>query len=900
MVSDEILAEQAIKQGLLTEDQLAECRKLQKKIPGKSLLEMLSLKGYLTPEQIAALNIQDMDDSEEFDEELFLSSDATGSSDPEQKKISDPDNLAPASVEPPPGVPVSDLLPSIEERSLKQDAASQTAEGSTDAYAQEREDDEFKIKADFDPDAQPLPVAKPQPNLPLDFADALQEEPVTASPPDITKTTGSSPTNLAKSDEDASLVSEPDTRPKRLTSPSKRLDTAKFSKTMSTPFGKAAILLRMATQEQVNDALLTQVTEFKDKKVGEIMVEKGYMTPQQVEKVLARQETRTMGCPTCKKKYQIVLFQEGRSYKCKTCQVDLIDVQMLEEDKKKKRQSMPEQLQVMGLTQAIPVMARKKKDRFDTSDIDFAPDDEKSISEAPPAQVVSTERMLQEVGLEVPTQYIPDVTRRPQVHKKTNYVRWGLGAITLIVIFLIVFYATSKPGKPTNSLPNNNQQPQIPNPVSEEEERIKKMNETYQALIQRKVDKQDERALTRLQHDWQAFLQKYPNTPYRIQALEEISAVEALIKNIVLNRALDKVETQVQQSLNIGNFAQAMTTIENFAMKTADSNLTPKIGQMMDHVKDKAKINIQRIFSEVSRLQKLKKFSEAIKRLQQDKKKQITSHQKMIDEKIAELQSDIRQHAWMKIANEVLVAIYPLLFERNYDKALARLSQFRATQIQFNKEFEMWSADIKRMQLYWQGLQTGLNKAKGQKMVLQQEDGKKITAKIWNFRPRQELLFYIIKNKYANIKLGQLATATLRKLLEETVPVNTIEKRIQFAIFTIPWKISQTMRQDVPEIDKFPLRKQMFVLYLVAATRYAINVKEMGLVYRLVRDLRTYYNESLAFDSYKNELGDALWGVAQEYQKRHKRSSAKKTLLLIYTYLKDTPAGYKAKKALGK
>ena len=131
-------------------------------------------------------------------------------------------------------------------------------------------------------------------------------------------------------------IQKRDTKP--LSIPEKKTEPASsslpkehdVSKGGVTPFGKAAILLKMATLEQVNDALLAQVTNSKGKKLGEIMLEKGYLTSKDVHTILARQKTQTLGCPKCDKKYQIVLYQKGRSYKCKTCAVELVEARKLE------------------------------------------------------------------------------------------------------------------------------------------------------------------------------------------------------------------------------------------------------------------------------------------------------------------------------------------------------------------------------------------------------------------------------------------------------------------------------------------------------------------------------------------------------------------------------------------
>ncbi len=70
---------------------------------------------------------------------------------------------------------------------------------------------------------------------------------------------------------------------------SNELDVSSQRKTKNMTFGRAAILANLSTQDEVNDALLSSVTDRKGQKLGEIMIELGYLTREEVEHILSKQ-----------------------------------------------------------------------------------------------------------------------------------------------------------------------------------------------------------------------------------------------------------------------------------------------------------------------------------------------------------------------------------------------------------------------------------------------------------------------------------------------------------------------------------------------------------------------------------------------------------------------------------
>jgi hypothetical protein len=81
-----------------------------------------------------------------------------------------------------------------------------------------------------------------------------------------------------------------------------------------------------ATQDQVNEALRTQALREQEGifyRLGEIMVEKGFMTVADVLNVLKIQHKQIMICPGCGSRFNVASFRPGYKYKCKKCKTVL-------------------------------------------------------------------------------------------------------------------------------------------------------------------------------------------------------------------------------------------------------------------------------------------------------------------------------------------------------------------------------------------------------------------------------------------------------------------------------------------------------------------------------------------------------------------------------------------------
>lgn len=93
-------------------------------------------------------------------------------------------------------------------------------------------------------------------------------------------------------------------------------------------FGKIAVKMGLATEAQVNECLRIQETEgAQGRSLGEIMVEKGYLTREQLHKILAAQQKILMRCPKCSLTFNVLSTRGGAGAKCPRCKGPLEKVQ---------------------------------------------------------------------------------------------------------------------------------------------------------------------------------------------------------------------------------------------------------------------------------------------------------------------------------------------------------------------------------------------------------------------------------------------------------------------------------------------------------------------------------------------------------------------------------------------
>lgn len=86
-------------------------------------------------------------------------------------------------------------------------------------------------------------------------------------------------------------------------------------------FGKVAIRSGYCTEEQLAECLALQehLPPERFMRLGDIMVIKGYLSVDQVKKVIDTQKGLILYCPQCDTQYNVVMFRPGVSMQCYKC-----------------------------------------------------------------------------------------------------------------------------------------------------------------------------------------------------------------------------------------------------------------------------------------------------------------------------------------------------------------------------------------------------------------------------------------------------------------------------------------------------------------------------------------------------------------------------------------------------
>jgi hypothetical protein len=86
-------------------------------------------------------------------------------------------------------------------------------------------------------------------------------------------------------------------------------------------FGKVGIRLNFFNEQQLHECLGIQEQLPKERflRLGDIMVTRGYLTVEQVRKILDTQKGMVLLCPHCQTQYNIVMFTPGTSLQCYNC-----------------------------------------------------------------------------------------------------------------------------------------------------------------------------------------------------------------------------------------------------------------------------------------------------------------------------------------------------------------------------------------------------------------------------------------------------------------------------------------------------------------------------------------------------------------------------------------------------
>jgi len=83
--------------------------------------------------------------------------------------------------------------------------------------------------------------------------------------------------------------------------------------------GKLAVRERFMSERDVNLCLRLQAKEGEKRSIGELMVEQGYLTPEQLKRLLAKQHKKIMSCPTCKLSFTVLTISKATVIACPRC-----------------------------------------------------------------------------------------------------------------------------------------------------------------------------------------------------------------------------------------------------------------------------------------------------------------------------------------------------------------------------------------------------------------------------------------------------------------------------------------------------------------------------------------------------------------------------------------------------
>lgn len=93
-------------------------------------------------------------------------------------------------------------------------------------------------------------------------------------------------------------------------------------------FGRLCVAKKFATPAEVNECLELQQRMTKERKggelmtvmrIGELMIERGYLTPDQVKLILQEQRKFLVRCPGCGRQFNVVGLKTGQQFPCKKC-----------------------------------------------------------------------------------------------------------------------------------------------------------------------------------------------------------------------------------------------------------------------------------------------------------------------------------------------------------------------------------------------------------------------------------------------------------------------------------------------------------------------------------------------------------------------------------------------------
>lgn len=101
------------------------------------------------------------------------------------------------------------------------------------------------------------------------------------------------------------------------------LDPVRKASRETVLFGKLAVREGCLSEAQVNECLRLQALDDETRSLGEIAVALGYLTPDHVKLLLAKQLKKIMSCPNCQLSYTVLSISPEPRLECPRCKGSL-------------------------------------------------------------------------------------------------------------------------------------------------------------------------------------------------------------------------------------------------------------------------------------------------------------------------------------------------------------------------------------------------------------------------------------------------------------------------------------------------------------------------------------------------------------------------------------------------
>ncbi|WP_372369057.1 hypothetical protein [Candidatus Uabimicrobium sp. HlEnr_7] len=609
-------------------------------------------------------------------------------------------------------------------------------------------------------------------------------------------------------------------------------------KSMSTPFGKAAILLKMATEEQVNDALLSQVTDCKGKKIGKIMAEKGYLTNEQIKTILSRQKTSTMICPVCEKRYQIVLFQAGRSYRCKSSKCpkkpELLELRKYLKKRKKSIDisHVPKDVEVMGLTGEISLKRKKPK---------------KDPLEASQEEMVTTPELLKDVGIQ--SHEVANI----EIEETTKSSKFFLVFMLLIVVGGSGYFAhhTGLMDKFLAKYLNTTE----------------KMQEDYSAIISNKYKTSDKKEVLQRITAFNNFQKDYPKNPYKREIAKELLALEQLLTQSDSISDFEKLTAEINASILNEKFNSALSVLRNFKDENP-SYSSKKISNLTRFIKNKSKEKLDIVLNKFDELLANKQYDEAKNLLIENKSGQLLGNLEIINSKLNSIIRLQQQIEWLDIAQQIAKKTYPLLKSRKYKQAQSIVKSSAGD----NPQLQLWSNCVGKLPNVSKSFQGGMSKLKGKTTTLYfdiQTKTRSLAAPLANFNYSK----WQILLGSRTLSISSLNHKSIAKIIRYKERKHS---SFDMALFCCTWK-DKLYVQNIEGTEKEILALYVFENYKYNIKRGKLNGMLNSLV--TIKSLK----DTQVYSIKKEQLASALKNVAARKTKLKNRLYS-----LIKKYFADT------------